>query len=51
MDAETYPNSRSFAKVDNLPTFATFVDGKLVSQAMGTNFEKVKGIVNEIASN
>lgn len=51
VDAETYPNSRSFAKVDNLPTFATFVDGKLVSQAMGTNFEKVKGIVNEIANN
>ena len=30
VDAEKFPNSRKFANVDNLPTFATFKNGELV---------------------
>lgn len=51
VDAEAYPNSRALAKVENLPTFAAFKDGELVGQSMGTNIEKIKGLINEIASN
>ena len=41
VDAEKYPNSRKFAMVDNLPTFAAFENGKLVDQVQ-TN--KVEGL-------
>lgn len=51
VDAEKYPNSRSHAEVNNLPTFAGFKDGQLVGQSMGTNIDKIKGILNEITSN
>ena len=42
-------NSRQLAKVENLPTFAGFVNGELVKQAMGTKIESVKGVLNEVA--
>ncbi|MDQ7948913.1 MAG: thioredoxin family protein [Pedobacter sp.] len=41
VDAEKYPNSRKFANVDNLPTFAAFANGNLVDQVQ-TN--KVEGL-------
>lgn len=41
VDAEKYPNSRKFANVDNLPTFAAFENGSLVDQVQ-TN--KVEGL-------
>jgi len=41
VDAEKYPNSRKFANVDNLPTFAAFEQGALVDQVQ-TN--KVEGL-------
>ncbi len=41
VDAEKYPNSRKFANVDNLPTFAAFELGALVDQIQ-TN--KVEGL-------
>jgi thiol-disulfide isomerase/thioredoxin len=41
VDAEKYPNSRKFANVDNLPTFAAFEHGALVDQVQ-TN--KVEGL-------
>ncbi|SFH11510.1 thioredoxin family protein [Pedobacter insulae] len=44
VDAEKYPNSRKFANVDNLPTFAAFEHGALVGQIQ-TN--KVEGL-NEL---
>lgn len=50
VDAEKYPESRKLAKVENLPTFAIFKNGELVNQAMGSKFEIVEGLVNEIAS-
>lgn len=51
VDAENFPESRQFAKVDNLPTFAGFVNGKLVKQASGTKIELVQGVVDEVARN
>lgn len=41
VDAEKYPDSRKFANVDNLPTFAAFENGALVDQVQ-TN--KVEGL-------
>ncbi|MEJ5993833.1 thioredoxin family protein [Pedobacter sp. Du54] len=41
VDAEKFPNSRKFANVDNLPTFAAFEEGTLVDQVQ-TN--KVEGL-------
>lgn len=41
VDAEKFPNSRKFANVDNLPTFAAFAQGSLIDQVQ-TN--KVEGL-------
>ena len=49
VDAEKFPGSREFAQVENLPTFAGFVQGKLIQQCMGSKIENVQEIVNEIA--
>lgn len=51
VDAEKYPASRKLAKVDNLPTFASFKDGKLVNQVQTNKFENLKELVNEVTSN
>ncbi len=48
-DAEKFPESRKLATVDNLPTFATFVDGVLVNQTQTNKFELLKELVNEVA--
>lgn len=50
-DAEKFPESRQLAKVDNLPTFATFKGGKLVNQVQTNKFESLNELVNEVASN
>lgn len=49
VDAEKFPESRKLAQVDNLPTFATFVDGKKVNQTQTNKFDVLKELVNEIA--
>tara|TARA_R100000935_G_scaffold46715_1_gene70263 strand:- start:7 stop:321 length:315 start_codon:yes stop_codon:yes gene_type:complete len=51
VDAEKYPESRKMANVDNLPTFASFKDGKLVNQVQTNKFELLKDLVNEVTSN
>jgi len=51
VDAEKFPESRKMATVDNLPTFATFKDGKLVNQVQTNKFELLKGLVDEVTSN
>lgn len=51
VDAEKYPESRKMATVDNLPTFATFKDGKFVNQAQTNKFEILNELVNEVTSN
>ncbi len=47
-DAEKFPESRQLATVDNLPTFATFVDGKFVNQTQTNKFDVLKELVNEV---
>ena len=51
VDAEKNPESRKMAKVDNLPTFATFKNGALVNQVQTNKFELLKDLVNEVTSN
>ena len=47
-DAEKFIDSRKMADVSNLPTFATFVDGKFVSQTQTNKSEILTDLVNEI---
>ncbi|WP_299062359.1 thioredoxin family protein [uncultured Polaribacter sp.] len=47
-DAEKFPESRKLADVSNLPTFATFVDGKNVNQTQTNKFDVLKELVNEV---
>lgn len=49
VDAENSPESRKLANVSNLPTFATFVHGKLVNQIQTNKAEVLSELVNEIA--
>lgn len=51
VDAEKFPESRKLAKVDNLPTFATFKNGAFVNQVQTNKFELLKDLVNEVTSN
>ena len=48
VDAEKFPESRKLALVDNLPTFATFVNGKKINQTQTNKFEMLKDLVDEI---
>jgi thiol-disulfide isomerase/thioredoxin len=48
VDAEKLPNSRKFAEVSNLPTFAGFVDGKLVKQNQGNKIETIQEVLDEV---
>jgi len=49
VDAESFPESRKLANVSNLPTFATFVNGKLVNETQTNKQEVLIELVNEIA--
>ena len=51
VDAEKFPNSRKLAEVNNLPTFAGFVDGKLVKQSQGNKIEVIQEVLHEVAGN
>lgn len=48
VDAEKFPESRKMATVDNLPTFATFKDGKFVNQVQTNKFDVFKELVDEV---
>jgi thiol-disulfide isomerase/thioredoxin len=48
VDAEKFPESRKLAQVDNLPTFATFVNGEKVNQTQTNKFDVLKELVHEI---
>lgn len=50
-DAENFPESRKLARVDNLPTFATFRNGTLVNQVQTNKVEILTDLVNEVTSN
>lgn len=47
-DAENFPESRKLADVSNLPTFATFVDGKFVNQTQTNKFDVLIDLVKEV---
>ena len=49
VDAEKLPGTRAFADVSNLPTFAGFVDGKLVGQSQGNKVEVIEQVLHEVA--
>lgn len=51
VDAEKYPNARQFANVSNLPTFAGFIDGKLIKEAQGNKVEAIQEVLNEVTNN
>lgn len=48
VDAEKFPESRKLAKVDNLPTFATFKGGVLVNQVQTNKAEVLSELVAEV---
>jgi thioredoxin 1 len=51
IDAEKAPNSRKLADVSNLPTFATFVNGKLLNETQTNKAAVLAELVSEISSN
>ena len=51
VDAEKYPESRRMAKVDNLPTFATFKNGIFINQVQTNKFDLLKELVDEVTNN
>jgi thiol-disulfide isomerase/thioredoxin len=51
VDAEKFPNSRKFANVSNLPTFAGFVNGALVKEAQGNKIEIIQEVLHEVTAN
>ncbi len=51
VDAEKFPESRKLAKVDNLPTFAAFRNGKLVNQVQTNKFDVLKELIHETTHN
>ena len=48
VDAEKFPNSRKFANVDNLPTFAAFENGALVDQVQTNKVEGLEALFTKI---
>lgn len=51
VDAEEFPASRNLATIENLPTFASFKDGKLLKQITSSKEESILEVINEIANN
>lgn len=45
VDAENFPNSRKLANVDNLPTFAAFVNGTLANQTQTNKTEVLEEFI------
>ena len=48
IDAEKFTESRKLSNVSNLPTFATFVNGKLVGETQTNKAEILTDLVKEI---
>ena len=49
VDAEKFPESRKLANVSNLPTFATFIDGKLVNETQTNKADVLSDLISENA--
>ncbi|MFX0557978.1 thioredoxin family protein [Maribacter sp. CXY002] len=50
-DAEKFPESRKLANVDNLPTFASFEQGKFKNQVQTNKYDLLKELISEVANN
>ncbi len=48
VDAEQFPDSRKLAKVDNLPTFASFINGSLHSQVQTNKADVLNEFIHEV---
>lgn len=48
VDAEKSPDARKHAKIVNLPTFASFKGGELVSQCEGNKIEHAKELISTL---
>ncbi|MGB3468657.1 MAG: thioredoxin family protein [Cyclobacteriaceae bacterium] len=51
VDAEKFPESRGLTEVKNLPTFASFKDGKLVNTVAGNKPSIITELLDEITAN
>lgn len=51
VDAEKFPASRKLANVNNLPTFASFKKGVLLSQVQTNKEEQLKALIDEATRN
>lgn len=51
VDSEKFPESRKLANVDNLPTFATFSQGKFKNQVQTNKYDLLKELISEITNN
>ena len=51
VDAEELPNSREVIEIANLPTFASFSNGKLAKQFAGSKEEQLLEVINATANN
>ena len=51
VDAENSPESRKLANVSNLPTFATFVNGKLLNETQTNKADVLADLVSDISLN
>lgn len=47
-DAELYPLSRQLANVSNLPTFAVFENGQLISETQTNKAEVLEALIKEL---
>ena len=45
VDAEKYPESRKLANVNNLPTFASFSNGRMLDQVQTNKFDVLKNFL------
>ena len=48
VDAEKFPKSRQYANVNNLPTFAGFINTNLVNQTQGNKIEVIQTVIDSI---
>jgi len=51
VDAEKFPASRQLANVDNLPTFASFKNGKFMNQVQTNQAALLNQLYDEVTSN
>lgn len=51
VDAEKMPESRKLATVDNLPTFASFVNGNKLNQIQTNQVNSLQSLFDEITNN